>query len=458
LTPLVSGHAICRPGQLSLEYAVTKVNNADRREIFTAGIYAPTLRHHNGRFYIVCTNLVGPKDPELQGDSQPSNFLITATDLGDPATFSDPLYFDFYGIDPSLFFDDDGSVYLQGSFIHGYDKKPATVIRQAKFDAITGSLMSEAVNIWQGAGDKCPEGPHMYKRDGMYWLLIAEGGTHATHKVTMARSSNIWGPFESYEQNPVLTSTNGSDIRCVGHAELFDDVDGNWWACVLARREFGCSYPLGRETYLTPVTWRPQEFPYFEPVEFRQKTSRNIGLLKPRSSCTVNMSSPETIYLRSPVLAHYKQVGAGTHLRCTPIPLGAYMDSPTFIGQRQTALASIVHAVVDLTALPISSHCGLSLYKDTFRHVSLDLNSEKASLSLAACYVGQPFAYLNETSLQGATAVKLIIESTIHKYEFSYAAYRDGTWAEVASLGHISAADMSGDDFTGMNAPCCGVG
>lgn len=94
-------------------------------------------------------------------DFQPQNFLITCKDLRDPDSFSEPTLFDFHGIDPSLHFDDDGKVYMTGSFIHGYNKRPATVIRQAEIDLDTGELLSESRDIWEGSGGHVPEGPRM---------------------------------------------------------------------------------------------------------------------------------------------------------------------------------------------------------------------------------------------------------------------------------------------------------
>jgi beta-xylosidase len=155
-----TGNAINRPSQLSLQHATTKANNLERREIFTGGIYAPTMRFHSGTFYIVCTNLTGSTSMAPEVDFEPNtNFLITCDDLTDPTAYSDPMPFDFYGIDPDLFFDDDGKVYMTGSFIHGYRKKPQTVIRQAEIDLTTGKLVTEARDVWTGTGGNCPEGP-----------------------------------------------------------------------------------------------------------------------------------------------------------------------------------------------------------------------------------------------------------------------------------------------------------
>ncbi|GMG36350.1 unnamed protein product [Aspergillus oryzae var. brunneus] len=255
-----------------------KDNNASRRELFTGGIHAPTIRYHNGVFYIVCTNLTDTANMPSNTDFHSSNFILTAIDLSDPNSYSKLIYFDFHGIDLSLFFDKNGKVYVQGSWIYGYDQNPATVIRQAEIDVATGQLLTGARDIWSGATGKVPEGPHVYYKDGWYYLLIAEGGTHARHKITMARSRSIWGPFESDLANPVLTAEGSSGVvQCVGHGDLVYDKDGQWWCVMLARREYGNFYPLGRETFLTSVEWVDGEFPVFKDVKIKQRTKRQVA-------------------------------------------------------------------------------------------------------------------------------------------------------------------------------------
>ncbi|KAJ3454846.1 hypothetical protein MRS44_013446 [Fusarium solani] len=451
------GHAICRPRQLDLTFARTIIINAPRREIYTAGLYAPTIRHHGNKFYIVCTNLRGSQQPN--GHSVPQNFIITCEDLTDPSSFSDPIYFDFHGIDPSLFFDDDGKAYVQGSYIIDYDKHPATVIKQAQINPNTGAYESELEDIWTGAGGKCPEGPHLYKKDGSYWLLIAEGGTHRGHRITMARSDHVWGPYESFERNPVLISQSDNHIiQCVGHGELFEDAYGRWWCCMLARREYGPSYPLGRETFLTSVSWPKGEFPTITPVELlqvvgtdlhAQNTQAILGNTLP-SARLVTLQSPHTLFLRTPSLKNYNFNSKPPRfdLRPTDVPLTAAEYSPTFVGQRQMNLHSEARVVVDLGSLPQQGHCGLSLYKDTHRHASLDINSDKL-LSLAIVHGKQPFQYLHSRSVSGANLIKLIIRSSILQYTFSYDLLQDGKWLGEATIGEVGASDMSGDDFTG---------
>ncbi|KAK2764247.1 hypothetical protein FQN54_008939 [Arachnomyces sp. PD_36] len=204
------------------------------------GIYAPTLRYNDGTFYVVTTFIY----EKNQGT------VFKTIDPYVDGEWSDPVLFEGAAIDPDLFWDDDGTVYLtsQGVILQNIDLE-------------TGET-TEPVNIWEGTGGIWPEGPHMYKKDGYYYLMIAEGGTNAGHSETIARSTNISGPFESYENNPILSATD-EYFQTVGHADLFQDADGNWWGVALSTR---CGttfhdYPMGRETVLFPVTWEEGEWP-----------------------------------------------------------------------------------------------------------------------------------------------------------------------------------------------------
>lgn len=387
--------------------------------------------------------------PDL--DFAPENFIITATDLEDPTSFRDPVYFDFHGIDPSLFFEEDGRVYLQGSWIHGYRQTPATVIRQAEIDLSTGQLLSPASDIWSGHTGKVPEGPHIYKKDGYYYLLIAEGGTHRGHKITMSRSKSIWGPFECFEGNPVLTADAAYlCIQCVGHAELFQDSLGYWWAVMLARREYGASFPLGRETYLTAVEWPEGEFPTFAPVKLDQETDRPMAE-KVVQTCfePVSLDSPSTIYLRSPNLDHYAQIVTGIILTPTQAGLEAQSGTVTFVGKRQISLNSVAQVILPLNDTATGVYCGLTVYKDPFRYVAIEYSSKDRCLSLKVQEMGKPLVNLSCLTIQDISSLQLSIESSTHTYSFECLQTLRSGKTELVKLGEVPSSALSGDDFTG---------
>lgn len=388
--------------------------------------------------------------PDL--DFTPENFIITTTDLEDPTSFSDPIYFDFHGIDPSLFFDEDGRVYLQGSWIHGYRKTPSTVIRQAEIDLRTGQLLAPASDIWSGHTGKVPEGPHIYKKDGYYYLLIAEGGTHRGHKITMSRSTSIWGPFGSFEDNPVLTADAANPyIQCVGHAELFQDSLGYWWAVMLARREYGTSFPLGRETYLTPVEWPEREFPSFAPVKLKQETNRPMAEKVVQSCVTpVLLDSPSTIYLRSPELNHYTQSGTGILLAPTKAKLEAPSGTMTFLGQRQTSLDSVAQVILPMNDTATGEiYYGLTVYKDPFRYVAIEYSSQDRCLSLKVQQTNKPLETLSCLAIQDTSSIQLSIKSSTDSYFFECLQTQNNGKTERVKLGEVPSSALSGDDFTG---------
>lgn len=233
------GHCIENPETLPL-----MIGNPN-----ASGIYAPTIRYHEGRFYVICTNIA---TAEME-DSRYGNFIVTAESPYGP--WSDPVWVDFPGIDPSLFWDDDGSAYCCGSNQGAY---------LCKINPDTGELLSEGKVVWEGTGGCCPEGPHLYKKGGWYYLMIAEGGTEYGHMETIARSRQVEGPYEAYEKNPIISNRSlGAGIMGTGHADLIEDCAGNWWGVCLGIRPitYPPKYNLGRETFLFPVEWTEDGWP-----------------------------------------------------------------------------------------------------------------------------------------------------------------------------------------------------
>ncbi|KAF4966704.1 hypothetical protein FSARC_5648 [Fusarium sarcochroum] len=226
------------------------------------GMYAATIRYHKGTYYIV---------GEYLGVDDNIGVIFKTTNMFDEASWSDPVLFSPTHIDPDLFWDDDGKVYAA---THG--------VTLQEIDLKTGKLGSE-VNIWNGTGGVWPEGPHIYKRDGYYYLMIAEGGTGSDHSITIARARKITGPYESYENNPILTNRGTSEyFQTVGHGDLFQDSKGNWWGLCLATRSGSGVSPMGREAVLFNATWEKGEWPVLQPVRGRMpgellpKPNRNV--------------------------------------------------------------------------------------------------------------------------------------------------------------------------------------
>ncbi|KAF8645880.1 hypothetical protein AX16_007538 [Volvariella volvacea WC 439] len=266
------GNVLSRPEQLPQLASVTSA---------TGGIWAPTLRHHNGTFYVTTTLVFDQL--AIDDPNRWQNVIFTVEDIwaNNGNGWSDPMFFSFPGYDTSLFWDEDGKVYVQGS--HYWRVLPA--IQQYEIDLETReSLSGSPVTIWTGTGGMAPEGPHIYKKDEFYYLLIAEGGTGIGHMVTMARATSIHGPYDPCPLNPLLTNANTTEyLQTLGHADLFQDSNGNWWSVALATRNATVNFPMGRETILVPVVWEEGEYPVFNPSNPGRSFINMEGPLPPRA-------------------------------------------------------------------------------------------------------------------------------------------------------------------------------
>ncbi|KAH8735246.1 glycosyl hydrolase [Ilyonectria robusta] len=387
------GNAINRPEQLSLEGAsmVKMPLDTGHYMVGSAGLFAPTIRHHRGRFYIICTNLVALKEP-----MEAQNFIISTTDIwaGD---WSDPVYIPFNGIDPSLFFDDDGHTYFQGCYAIDRKTQPSCTIKQFEIHPDTGKKLSEEREIWGGHARYDTEGPHIYKIGKWYYLLVAEGGTFEHHMLCISRSENIWGPYEDFEGNPILTA-DGTDeyIQNTGHGELFQDGAGKWWAVALAvRNENGGESsgkdtfvaPLGRESFLAPVDWPEGGWP--KVLQPKMEFMESLASLSCSTDEASEIRSPPNVgnlHIRTPDLSKYGVSEDNTGL-VTLFPSRTDLSTPTgtstFLGRRQLSLTSVATASLNINGLEKGVQAGLALYKDHLRHVSLTYDSDKKTV---LCY------------------------------------------------------------------------
>lgn len=231
-----AGNALTRTSQI-----------AEHAGAASSGIYAPTIRHHDGRFWIVGTNTLTLAEGL-------GHFIITADDPAGP--WSDPVHVpDVIGVDPDLSWDEQGVCHLTwvsySPGMHG--------IVSAPVDPATGEMPGEPRRLWQGTGGAHPEGPHLYRIDGWWYLLIAEGGTERGHSATIARAHTLDGPWESAPANPILTH-RGTDhpVQNTGHADLVRLADGSWAMVHLGVRPRGVTpgfHVNGRETFVVGVDW-----------------------------------------------------------------------------------------------------------------------------------------------------------------------------------------------------------
>ncbi|UMV47356.1 glycoside hydrolase family 43 protein [Paenibacillus macerans] len=217
-------------------------------------IWAPQLSCHDGLFYLLYTDVKSTKRPFKDCH----NYLITAPSVHGP--WSEPVYLNSSGFDPSLFHDDDGRKWLLNclwDYRIGEGNKSSGIVIQ-EYDHRLGKLAGEPKKLFDGTPLKKTEAPHIYKRGGYYYLITAEGGTGTGHAVTVARSRELLGPYEVDPLNPMLTSRNdpGLALQCAGHGSLVETPDGDWYMAHLCTRPVEGKYAiLGRETALQQVYW-----------------------------------------------------------------------------------------------------------------------------------------------------------------------------------------------------------
>jgi xylan 1,4-beta-xylosidase len=240
------GHVLDRPSQLDLDGVRS-----------SGGLYAPTIRWHDGVFYVVCT-LVGSPEGRPGG-----NFVVTATDPAGP--WSEPVWQgEPDSFDPSLYFADGEAWFCATRPDSASPVSGATEVWVQAFDVATLSLVGPQTVIWHGAlvDTVWAEAPHLYRVPDGVLLVIAEGGTAFHHAVTCARAESVTGPYRNAPTNPVLTHRHLGErypVVGAGHADLVEAADGSWWAVALAMRtrwaDDGYHYPMGRETFLAEVQW-----------------------------------------------------------------------------------------------------------------------------------------------------------------------------------------------------------
>ena len=420
------GNVLDRESQLPLKGATSWL-----------GIYAPTIRYHEGTYYMITTNV-----------GNGGNFMVTAKDPKGP--WSEPLWLEQQGIDPSLWFEN-GKCYMVSN--------PDNTIMLCEIDPKTGKQLTKSKALWQGTGGRYPEGPHLYKKDGYYYLLISEGGTELAHRLTIARSRNIDGPYEANPANPILTNCRmagqSMQIQGTGHGDFVQDKDGSWWIVFLAYRNYGGSYHhLGRETYLAPVEWKKGEWPVVNggnPIDtvmqVRTLASQKSQARTIRTLFDKMELGPEWVYLQNPRTENYAVVGG--KLRLTSHGSLADNQQPTFIGRRQESANMTVETEVTLHA-PETSTYGLAIYQINDGYLSLYVNTRGVYLDYRIKSVNGHQQRMEWGEGGIPAKVRLRITSNGEWYYFSYATNQDKDFRSLGALEcPLVSTEMVGG-FTGV--------
>lgn len=375
------GHVLVTPKQLPLYKQQT-----------SRGIYAPTIRHHDGTFYLI-TTLV-----DVRG-----NFIVTAKNPAGP--WSDPILLpEVGGIDPDIFFDDDGRVYIahndapigkplyeghRAIWLWEFDLKTNKIIKESGRMIVNGGTDLAKKPVWI-------EAPHIYKINGWYYLLCAEGGTAYEHSQVAFRTQDLTKPFEPYAGNPILTQRDldinrPNPITTAGHADLIQTKEGEWWAVFLATRAYDkTAYNTGRETFLLPVSWKNEwpmileqgkEIPYQLDAPKISATLKNTEPMTGNFTWQDNFSSKALqhhwVSLRTADSPFYKLQKNSIQLQALTVGLHE-LEQPAFLGRRQQ------HTQFNAST-------------------ELDIPAEKTSAGIVALQSETAHYYFGATTIDGKT-------------------------------------------------------
>ncbi|MET0912385.1 MAG: glycoside hydrolase family 43 protein [Acidimicrobiales bacterium] len=380
------GNVLDRPSQLDLEPTTSSAS---------LGVYAPTIRHHDGRFWMITTSVT---------EAGLTNFFVTAEDPAGP--WSEPVTVEVMGIDPDLAWDGDGNCWLHFSTGMG-------AIQRCRIDDTTGEVLDGPEPTWSGTGMRYPEAPHLYQRDGTWYLLIAEGGTERGHAVSIARGPSPAGPWEGCPANPILSHRSiESPIQNTGHGDLVEASDGSWWMVLLGVRPRGASpgfHVLGRETFLTSVEWI-DGWPVVAPVEM-EVDRRPPGPVEPVEVGRDDFDEP-TLHPRW--IGVRRLPGAVASLADRPgwLTIHGGDDTPddpfpALVGRRQQHLEGRARTLLDAGT---SLEAGVAVYLDDTAHYEVAVRGDRI---VAGARAGPFQEIVGEAAAPGGPVV-LRIETAPH--------------------------------------------
>ena len=373
------GNCLTRPTQVDLKG--TDGNS---------GIYAPTIRYNNGRFYMVTTVFPSRR-----------HFYVWTDDPS--KEWSDPIYIDFAigSCDPTLYWDEGKCYFLWKAAADETRSgiKPGE-INICEIDVNTGKRIGDVHHLGTGLGGRYPEGPHIYKKDGYYYMMLAEGGTEHGHHVNILRSKSLFGPYEPNPANPILThfsmKMQNSPIQGLGHADLVQAPDSSWWMICLGYRTSGyLQHVMGRETMLAPVRWEQGGWPVVNgdgtlQTDMKCETLPLVPMAKDPIREEFNYAkreAPQDSYhslglpmgwmsVCNPDYSNYSLTERKGWLRLHPTTTDLSMTAnPTFIARRQTELNFTATALLDLSHLTEGMQAGITAYAAPLNHY--DVVAEK---------------------------------------------------------------------------------
>ncbi|CAG9941712.1 unnamed protein product [Clonostachys rosea f. rosea IK726] len=423
----------------------------------SCGVWAPCLTHDGERFWLVYTD-VKRKDGSFKDTH---NYIVHAPAIEGP--WSDPVYANSSGFDPSLFHDDDGRKWFV-NMLWDHRARPllfAGIVLQ-EFDPKQGKLVGPRRNVFQGTDLKLVEGPHLYKRNGWYYLLTAEGGTGYDHACTLARSRSLWGPYEVHPQKHILTSkdTPFSALQRAGHGDVVDTPDGRTYLVHLTGRPIGQKRRcvLGRETAIQEARWGDDDWLY---VKDGPAPSLIVDLPAARDDTDYWSEKRYTFedglhkdlqWLRTPEPERIFNTEGGTLNLVGREAIGSWFEQ-ALVARRQTHFSFDAETTVAFSPEDERQFAGLTVYYSRFNFFYLTVTAGsdgRRELLLLSSEESYPSGALEKpfvppVEIPDGGKVRLAVEVRGWRMQFSYAL--EG--GELAKIGPVYDASIVSDECGG---------
>lgn len=426
-----------------VNYCLTRKNQVNLENCRNSGgIYAPTIRYYEDTFYMTTTNT-----------SDLGNFIVFSKDI--TGEWSDAIAIDQSGIDPSILFDEGKVYYCSASA----DEKGTSCILLCEIDIKTGTKLTDSKVISYGCGGRYCEAPHIYKIGEFYYLLLAEGGTEYGHMTTIQRSKSPYGPYEPCPDNPILSHRDamGTSVQATGHSDLFEDHNGNWWLVSLGIRTLPwvMLHNLGRETFLTPVTWSEEGWPI---VGANGRTALDMegqlpGMVDLKSEDFLDEFKSDKLgldwnYVRNPIMPNYELQPGVMRLKGTEATLSDF--APTFIGIRQKEFNMSAKTLLSAGNIQMGTIAGITAFYNKEYYYGLCLTREKDEYYIKL--INTVHNYTSEAvsiRIEPLDEIELEIVTGVQYYKFYYIVNKERFYVGQAATAGLTTEGTMSMTFTG---------
>ncbi len=412
----IIGHAITNP-----EYAYLDELDGGR------GYWAPDISYYDGKFYITATYRLN------DGGSVYRKQMVTSS-INPEGPYCEPIFLNEDGIDPSIFNDEDGRRYMllnRGARIFEISKDGKKQISKAEL-------------LWYGDNKHAPEGPHLMKKDDYYYLFVAEGGTGRGHRISVARSKNLKGPYESCPYNPIMRQKDeNACLQKAGHGKPIQTQNGEWFMVYLCGRMIDNKYSiLGRETAMDPINWTDDNWPIVNNLKSPSVLQRKPDLKECKwkksdiDDFDCNSLGYDWMFARTPKKDNYYLKDSCLYIKGDTFDINN-IKCRSFIVRRQKDFVFSGECKAYLSEMNKDQNIGITCYYDENTYLKFGIYGEKDGYSLKISeWIDDRYYEQESIYLPKINSIELKIETNYLQRTFYYR-FENKNWIKVATLNNV---------------------